>query len=181
MVRVIYGIDIYEGYAAAKSDTEFWVYDSSYNIIHHVSGIYGSEWNYISIEGGSWLTPNDILDHGNLLEQKILELETALATAKAETKNAEKLVGYLSGESSLIGKLSVPEETTEEIPQLVGYLSIPEHIGTKYDGSYEVVPTTGFQLMDTEEKYMEENVIVHPIPYAEVSNESGGYTATIGG
>ena len=90
----------------------------------------------------------------------------------------EKLVGTLSGNSVLTGYISADQHIAH---RLVGYLTIPDRIGTKYEGSYEVVPTTGFQLMGTEDKFMEESVIVHPIPYSEVSNKSGGYTATIGG
>jgi len=85
-----------------------------------------------------------------------------------------KLVGYLSGESKLVGLLS-------DAGQLYGELTIPDRLGTKYDGSYEIIPTADFQLMPTSDCYMEDDMIVHPIPYAEVSNPSGGYTATIGG
>lgn len=53
--------------------------------------------------------------------------------------------------------------------------------GTPYEGSYEVVPSADFQLLPTAEKVLDDDVIVHPIPYSEVSNKFGGYTVTIGG
>lgn len=79
--------------------------------------------------------------------------------------------------ASIIGYLSIPENTQE----LIGYLSIPENTGEPYEGSYEVVPSGEFQLLPTTEKYLEDDIIVHPIPYSEVSNKYGGYTVTIGG
>ena len=88
--------------------------------------------------------------------------------------SCDKLTGYLSGQSDLTGTLSGESE-------LIGELSIPATIAPdKYDGPYEVVPAVDFQLLPTMEKLMEDDVIVHPVPYAEVSNIYGGYTATIG-
>ncbi len=49
-----------------------------------------------------------------------------------------------------------------------------------YEGSYEVLPSSEFQLLPTAEKTLEDDILVHPIPYSEVSNIYGGYTATIG-
>ena len=86
----------------------------------------------------------------------------------------ERLTGYLSGTSELIGELSGEEK-------LCGELSIPSHLGYPYDGTYEVVPSDDFQLLPTMDKYLEDDILVHPIHYAEVSNLSGGYTAVIGG
>lgn len=50
-----------------------------------------------------------------------------------------------------------------------------------YAGPYEVVPKVRSQVLKTKEKRMEHNVFVYEIPYATVSNQSGGMTATIGG
>lgn len=79
----------------------------------------------------------------------------------------------------LTGYLSISEQDESPL-ELTGYLSIPERSGTKYDGSYEVIPTGEFQLLPTSECYLVDDVIVHPIPYSEVSNEYGGVTVTIG-
>lgn len=64
--------------------------------------------------------------------------------------------------------------------ELVGHLSIPERLGDSYDGPYEVIPNGNFQLLQTAECYLTDDVLVHPIPYSETSNEQGGLTVTIG-
>lgn len=60
----------------------------------------------------------------------------------------------------------------QTVTQLIG--------GEIYEGSYDVVPQTTPQTLETQHKVMNANVTVHEIPYAEVSNISGGMTATIG-
>ena len=50
-----------------------------------------------------------------------------------------------------------------------------------YDGVYSVVPKTEEQLLQTAQRYMDADVKVEKIPYAEVTNVSGGLTITIGG
>ena len=50
----------------------------------------------------------------------------------------------------------------------------------KYDGTYDVIPSTAAQILQTERKMMTDNVNIRSIPYAEVSNDSNGYTVTIG-
>lgn len=50
-----------------------------------------------------------------------------------------------------------------------------------YDGPYEVSPMPyTSQILPTSNLAMREDVNVKEIPYYEVSNSSGGYTATIG-
>ena len=51
-----------------------------------------------------------------------------------------------------------------------------------YDGPYEVIPMAHtMQVLETENKLMTENVLVHEIPYWETSNPQGGNTVYIGG
>lgn len=83
----------------------------------------------------------------------------------------------------LNGYLSVQEELTstfDEPLKLVGHLSIPEYVGEIYDGPYEVTPSGNFILLPTADRILVDDVLVHPIPYTEVSNEQGGITVTIG-
>ena len=49
-----------------------------------------------------------------------------------------------------------------------------------YLGDYEVDPRKVEQTLETKNRSMREDVIVHPIFYAETSNPSGGLTAVIG-
>lgn len=50
-----------------------------------------------------------------------------------------------------------------------------------YEGSYRVTPALSSQTLGTAHKLMQADVVVEEIPYAEVKNNSGGKTATIGG
>ena len=50
-----------------------------------------------------------------------------------------------------------------------------------YTGRYEVTPMADIaQVLNTNNKIMEDNVTVEKIPYAETSNAAGGYTVIIG-
>jgi len=48
-----------------------------------------------------------------------------------------------------------------------------------YTGSYNVTPTVEGTTLNTTDKIMREDVVVKPIPYYEVTNESGGNTVYI--
>ena len=50
-----------------------------------------------------------------------------------------------------------------------------------YEGPYEVTPSTTFQTLSTSNLAMSTDVEINEIPYYEVTNLSGGNTATIGG
>ena len=49
-----------------------------------------------------------------------------------------------------------------------------------YQGPYEITPRKVEQELETDNLRMTDNVTILGIPYAEVSNPSGGLTATIG-
>lgn len=49
-----------------------------------------------------------------------------------------------------------------------------------YEGEYDVTPKVSEQTLPTRDKSMRDDVTVFAIPYAEVINIGGGYTATIG-
>lgn len=49
-----------------------------------------------------------------------------------------------------------------------------------YDGNYTVTPAVTEQTLKTAQKKMVADVTIKKIPYFEVSNNSGGTTATIG-
>lgn len=51
----------------------------------------------------------------------------------------------------------------------------------EYDGAYEITPLPGTdQILATAGRVLTENVNVLEIPYYETTNESGGYTVSIG-
>lgn len=50
-----------------------------------------------------------------------------------------------------------------------------------YTGPYEVTPDVDGEILETGRKLMTRDVTINPIPYAEVSNNMGGKTVTIGG
>lgn len=74
---------------------------------------------------------------------------------------------------------TISSETSESL-RLTGHLSIPEYIGEVYEGAYEVTPSGSFQLLPTADRVLTDDILVHPIPYSEVSNAQGGLTVTIG-
>lgn len=49
-----------------------------------------------------------------------------------------------------------------------------------YEGEYEVTPSFKAQTLPTADRILAKDVIIEEIPYAEVSNNSGGITVTIG-
>lgn len=49
-----------------------------------------------------------------------------------------------------------------------------------YEGEYEVTPAVQAQTLSTAGKLLQNNVKINEIPFAEVSNTSGGTTVTIG-
>lgn len=54
-------------------------------------------------------------------------------------------------------------------------------VAETYKGEYEVTPGVSDVFLYTKDKLMEDDVTVHPVPFYEVSNPSGGNTITIGG
>ena len=50
-----------------------------------------------------------------------------------------------------------------------------------YEGSYEVVPKITAQKLETKDKYLTANVEIKEIPFANVTNNAGGVTVSIGG
>lgn len=113
------------------------------------------------------------------------------------TPSKRKLLGRISNNKSLTGLITTSDEDRNVIRgsvdisnNIVGSV-VPSQsilvgtilIGTdreKYEGPYEVIPSTCDQTLDTSNKAMREDVIVREIPFAEVSNPSGGTTIIIG-
>lgn len=84
--------------------------------------------------------------------------------------------------SILIQTVSLSGAIQESI-NLRGSLILPAIIQESdyYSGSTDVIPSEKEQILYTEGKTLIDNIFVRPIPYAEVSNDYGGKTVTIGG
>lgn len=82
------------------------------------------------------------------------------------------LTGEISGLQELSGSLNA-------VGSLDGGLSI-DLAQSPYSGPYEVDPRKVEQILETAHKSMVRDVTVNAISYIEVSNLSGGVTATIG-
>lgn len=73
-------------------------------------------------------------------------------------------------------------ENTETLRANLGEVqTVTEYIGGEvYAGDYAVTPKAEAQTMPTKGKVMTDDVVIHKIPYYEVSNNSGGTTVYIG-
>ena len=49
-----------------------------------------------------------------------------------------------------------------------------------YQGPYEATPKTTAQVLETNKKFMDNDVTIKKIPFYEVGNNHGGTTITIG-
>ena len=71
------------------------------------------------------------------------------------------------------------EQNTTDLNQILKRISeLPN--GEFYDGRYIVTPKSSKQTLDTTNKLFQGDLVVDKIPYAEVTNEKGGLTVTIG-
>ena len=52
---------------------------------------------------------------------------------------------------------------------------------TPYSGSYEAIPRVTAQSLQTQDRWLDRNVVIQAIPYHEVENTERGNTAIIGG
>lgn len=78
---------------------------------------------------------------------------------------ASKLHGDISTQDKLLGSVSISSVFTAS--------------NEVYNGPYSVTPSVDAQTLNTKEKTMVDDVTIQKIPYYEVSNNSGGLTATI--
>lgn len=86
----------------------------------------------------------------------------------------QKLVGDISTKQNLVG-------TVGTRLSLSGKVNVGSTIKAEnYEGEYEVIPSREAQILETGQKFMAEDVMVHKIPFHEVSNLNGGTTITIG-
>ena len=97
----------------------------------------------------------------------------------------EKVTGSLSVTNKVTGSLSATNKITGKIStnhKLIGNISMPFAEAIEiYHGAYTVTPSVWKETtLKTKNYKAADNITVEKIFYAEVSNESGGLTATIG-
>ena len=89
----------------------------------------------------------------------------------------------VTGTKTITGVISQNEIITGVISQkesIVGDLATAYTAhASVYEGDYEITPTVGEQELKTKHKYMNDDIMVHAIPFFEVSNTSGGNTVFI--
>ena len=77
---------------------------------------------------------------------------------KGNLGGSEQIKGHLESQGTLVGEVGFPK---------CDYPAV-------YDGEYDVIPKAWeMQTLATNDKYMEDDVRVHEIPYYETSNEHG--------
>lgn len=88
--------------------------------------------------------------------------------------NIEVLTGWLTGTECISGTLS-PIET------LCGEIVVPQYLNVEmYPGPYVVTPRAFNPVeLETQDKFMTDNVLVLKVPYYETTNLFDGKTAYI--
>lgn len=66
-------------------------------------------------------------------------------------------------------KLSFPQDFIKEINQLI----TSDSDYSFFDGEYLITPSTQAQVLETQNKIMEDNITIQKIPYYDVSNQYG--------
>lgn len=83
----------------------------------------------------------------------------------------------VDGTDTIYGKLAAIESfsgSLSDAGQLHGSVSTQQIAHKRYDGSYDIIPKAyQDQILETADKLMVKNVIVHKVPYVETHNESG--------
>ena len=86
----------------------------------------------------------------------------------------KSIKGSIASKKSLKGSITIKEKIS-------GFVNVGGMIQQEsYDGSYEVTPTIGQQILQTKNKTMVNDLTIKSIPYSEVTNTSNGITVTIG-
>lgn len=77
-------------------------------------------------------------------------------------------------------EIDIDAVSSQEIEVEQDGITINVNEAPDYEGEYKVTPKVAEQILSTARKILNEDVVVEKIPYFEVSNNSGGITASIG-
>ena len=112
-----------------------------------------------------------LTESGNLTDMSTIS--GVLSTEKSirgSIRKSNNVIGNLSDNQSVQGSVSKIQKsfgTLSSSGTLVGTLNSPTVDIIHYDGSYDVVPKTYEQVLNTKNKYMDKDVTVLEIPYFE--------------
>lgn len=94
------------------------------------------------------------------------------------------IYGVVYTEDTLFGSISDSEEIKGQLQSesvLIGEVGFPKcDYPLPYGGEYEVTPRLYAQYLDTDGKYMDNDVTIFEIPITRTTNPTGGQTVLIG-
>lgn len=76
--------------------------------------------------------------------------------------------------------LEIPEQSTSIFSEDQYVSVVISHDSATYEGDYAPIPSINGYTLDTAGKWLRDDISIQAIPLAQVGNESGGYTVTIG-
>lgn len=100
-----------------------------------------------------------------------------IISGKITTSTISSITGNLTPIQNIYGTLN------NITPEIRGAVSTPPARSSYhfYDGIYEITPTPELDIiLNTSNQILLDDIVVKEIPYFEITNESGGYTVTIG-
>lgn len=94
----------------------------------------------------------------------------------SEIKSIGSLNGSISAKSVLAGTISAESA----LKGIITDACLAER-HELYEGKYEVIPELReTQTLNTANKYLDKDIIIHEVPYSVTSNTSNGFTVYIG-
>ena len=98
----------------------------------------------------------------------VIEGRLSSGTINGSVTPETSINGSVSGGGALNGTLSPDASVTGTLssgPTISANLTIPSAIGVDpYQGEYRITPSTQTQTLNTSGKYLQNNVVVEPIP-----------------
>lgn len=151
------------------------------------------------ISVGQWNTVEVVEDNGNVTVKGISVMDNngCLVFLGVFATDDEKgnltihdtapcvLVGIISAGQKLLGNISSNQKLLGSISsdqKLVGYIGLGDGLMyPEYEGEFDVTPSVHNDIvLNTAETYVNSDIKINKILYAEVSNNTGGKTVTIG-
>lgn len=97
-----------------------------------------------------------------------------------DPQDLRDLIDYYEGPYAITPTVDIDQILSTKEKYLTEDIIVQKY-NNRYGGTYNVTPMAFLdQQLKTAECILEENIIIEKIPYAEASNDAGGYTVTIG-